>query len=386
MSGKHRRTPTQAKQAFIDFVESKNGKILGIYVRGDVNVEVECECGEKFLVSPAKCLSRKTWCKSCGQKRCTIRETKMKFEKAVFEREGKILEVYKGTHIPILVECKCGNQWEIFPGNLIYKNHWCGNCAGNALGCGKEKFMKIVEDKGGKVIGEYVLNHQALLIECDKGHFVMIRPDNVVQGVWCSVCCNNHVPTAERKFLDIVEDRESLLLEKYNGAFTPVLIECRKGHQVYIMPHNAKSGSWCGTCKESKGEREIRLFLEKRNIKYIPQFYIRTEYGARFYDFYLPDYNTFIEYDGEQHFLLRSFFNKGDTFETRRGRDLEKNKYAKDNDISLLRIPYWLKDEISYILKITLRCLDRKNSIQPMSRYFSLTKDSNDGIIDVFEN
>lgn len=59
-----------------------------------------------------------------------------------------------------------------------------------------------------------------------------------------------------------------------------------------------------------------------------------------------------IEYDGEQHFLKGCF---GDTngqvlLETQK-RDNIKTQYCLDNNIKLVRIPYWEFNNIENILK-----------------------------------
>ena len=73
------------------------------------------------------------------------------------------------------------------------------------------------------------------------------------------------------------------------------------------------------------------------------------------FDFYLPDYNAIIEYDGEQHFMPVDFANKGaelatNSYNKNLKRDEIKNKYCKDNDIRLIRIPYYEYDNIESIL------------------------------------
>ena len=48
-----------------------------------------------------------------------------------------------------------------------------------------------------------------------------------------------------------------------------------------------------------------------------------------------------IEYDGEQHFHMISFFDKNeDSFFIRRAHDLIKNKYCFEHNIPIIRIPY----------------------------------------------
>ena len=58
------------------------------------------------------------------------------------------------------------------------------------------------------------------------------------------------------------------------------------------------------------------------------------------FDIYIPSKNLLIEFDGEQHFKHISFFGEKDVFETRIINDNIKNNFCKENDISLLRIPY----------------------------------------------
>ena len=64
------------------------------------------------------------------------------------------------------------------------------------------------------------------------------------------------------------------------------------------------------------------------------------------FDFYLPQYNLCIEFDGEQHFIPHDF-NSKETEEKKlenlkivQLRDQTKNDYCKNNGINLLRIRY----------------------------------------------
>ena len=92
-----------------------------------------------------------------------------------------------------------------------------------------------------------------------------------------------------------------------------------------------KLGSGCPKCKESKGERKIREFLEENNIKYSQEVKLFDNYR---FDFYLEDLNTVIEYDGKQHSEPVEGFLKTQE------RDRIKEKFLKENNIELLRINY----------------------------------------------
>lgn len=65
-----------------------------------------------------------------------------------------------------------------------------------------------------------------------------------------------------------------------------------------------------------------------------------TDYLLRF-DFYLPDYNTIVEFDGLQHFSSVPLWDGREGLEDRQERDKLKNKYCKKKKIILKRIPYW---------------------------------------------
>lgn len=58
------------------------------------------------------------------------------------------------------------------------------------------------------------------------------------------------------------------------------------------------------------------------------------------FDFYLPEKNICIEYDGEQHFDKNNFYNKHRGFEYREKNDQIKNEFCKKSGIQLIRIKY----------------------------------------------
>jgi UDP-N-acetylglucosamine 2-epimerase (non-hydrolysing) len=116
------------------------------------------------------------------------------------------------------------------------------------------------------------------------------------------------------------------------------------------------NGTWCPTCnKESKGEKEISRTLNELNVNYIREYMFDDCRGKEQplpFDFYLPDYNCCIEYDGEQHFLYREtgiFENK---LEKIKEYEIIKNNYCRDNNIKLIRIPYGFIKKLKKILSI----------------------------------
>lgn len=95
-------------------------------------------------------------------------------------------------------------------------------------------------------------------------------------------------------------------------------------------------------CSSSYGEKIIYSILKENNIKFITQ---KTFDGCKFkkslkFDFYLPDYNTCIEYNGEQHYRSVDFYGGDEGYELSKIRDNIKNNYCLNNNINLLIIKY----------------------------------------------
>jgi len=148
-------------------------------------------------------------------------------------------------------------------------------------------------------------------------------------------------------------------IEKYVTARINILFKCKDCNTEWkASPDRILSGQRCPRCTISKGEKIIEDFLILNNIIYIPQ----KKFDGCIYkkdlkfDYYLIAYNTCIEFDGEQHFKENRFkFKKTveeikTNFENIKIRDSIKTKYCHDNNISLIRIPYWEIKNIETIL------------------------------------
>jgi hypothetical protein len=136
----------------------------------------------------------------------------------------------------------------------------------------------------------------------------------------------------------------------YTGKENKVDIIC-KIHEVFKQtPHNHLAGNGCPICNESKGETIISNILKDNTINYIPQkrFNECRNILPLPFDFYLPEHNTCIEYQGIQHFEPRSKFGGEKEFVKRVKCDEIKFNFCKNNNIQLLLITY--KDNIQDVL------------------------------------
>ena len=75
------------------------------------------------------------------------------------------------------------------------------------------------------------------------------------------------------------------------------------------------------------------------------------------FDFYLPEYNACIEYQGQQHYTPIEVFKGESGFELRQKHDEMKRNFCIKNNIKLIEIPYWEYNNIEKILNNKLLVL-----------------------------
>lgn len=116
----------------------------------------------------------------------------------------------------------------------------------------------------------------------------------------------------------------------------------------------------CGCRHQSKWEMFISDYLTSLNVAFQPQKRFKDcknkkQTDTLPFDFYLVDYNICIEYDGEHHFHSMKMWGGDEKFLLTQENDGIKNEYCKNNNITLLRLPYTyskqdIKNEILNIL------------------------------------
>jgi hypothetical protein len=201
---------------------------------------------------------------------------------------------------------------------------------------------------------------------CSKGHE---WEDNVLHRTgsdrgcpYCSnkrVCMDNCLQTLRPNIASEWHPKKNDKLTPFDytyGSDKIVWWLCKNGHEFKNSISNRTSkGTGCPICKESKGERKIREFLESLKIKFISQYEINGLVGLGGknlkFDFSIFDNNKnllfLIEFDGEFHF---NKYYEEQNFETLQIHDKRKDQYCIDNSINLVRIPYWEFEDIEDIL------------------------------------
>ena len=136
----------------------------------------------------------------------------------------------------------------------------------------------------------------------------------------------------------------------YLGSKKNVYITCPKHGDFPRTPNDHLQGKGCPICKESKGEKSIFNYLidtyGKDNVIPGKTFSACTNEHKGYlrchkykFDFYLPKFNTIIEFDGIQHFEFIPHFHKTEEkFDERVMDDKHKTNYCDTNHIKLIRI------------------------------------------------
>ena len=204
--------------------------------------------------------------------------------------------------------------------------------------------------------------HEKIIIICPKhGEFRQSVTLHIHNKAGCPQCAVEELSKNKvlgqtkviEQFREIHGDFYDYSKVEYKGSFEKVTIICPKHGEFKQTPFTHKSGHGCPQCKRSTGEEKIALFLNNCNINYTPQCYFKECKNKRVlpFDFYLPDYNMCIEYDGELHTKAVDHFGGTDTLSKTQINDEIKNNYCKNNDIRLIRISYKDFQNIESILK-----------------------------------
>lgn len=280
------------------------------------------------------------------------------------QRFGRLIAIEplserKNRQIVWKCKCDCGKSVNVVGGSL--RN-------GHTQSCGclqKEKAANnkndITNQRFGKLIAiepteKRLYRHVVWKCKCDCGNVVEVPLNSLKQQKTRSCGC-----LAKEINNNIGEQLKAKLLNKKFGKLTVIeeipdirkngrvvwKCQCNCGNIIEVSTSSLTSGNTtsCG-CLKSKGEQKISNFLQKYNITFQQQKTFDTcrfedTNGLARFDFYLPEYNLLIEYDGQQHFYYtNSGWNNKENFEKNQQHDNFKNDWCEKNNIKLIRISY----------------------------------------------
>lgn len=274
------------------------------------------------------------------------RKTHEEYVNEIIHFNVEVIDIYINARTPILHRCKeCGYEWNISPDNVLH-GYGCPRCAG-VMKYTTDDFVQAllkVNDKI-KVIGKYVNANTKIKCKCliDNCEWDAI-PRTLLKGHGCPLCAGNKKKTHDEYVHDVMIINSDIeVVGKYISADDAILHRCKKdGFEWFAKPNNILGGKGCPKCCSSVGERFVASYLKNNHISFIEQYTFDECRNIKLlpFDFYLPDYNACIEYDGIQHFEPRDYFGGQSAFEEIVKHDSIKTNYCLLNNIQLIRIRY----------------------------------------------
>jgi very-short-patch-repair endonuclease len=217
----------------------------------------------------------------------------------------------------------------------------------------------------------YINTATKIIIICPiHGEFFQRPNDHISGGYGCPLCAIDLISktnnkTAKEKYFNSVakvhNNKYDYSKAVYTKAREKIIIICPEHGEFSQLASIHLLGRGCSKCKESKGERSIREWLIANNINFNQEHRFDDCKNESYlpFDFYLPEHNCCIEFDGIQHFKPHSFNHSDQTIETKRAnltftrlKDAIKNEYCKEKGIRLIRIPYTQLKNVPKILDL----------------------------------
>ena len=210
--------------------------------------------------------------------------------------------------------------------------------------------LTVIEDTGKRL-------HRSIIwkCRCDCGNEHEVTSNNL-NGGQVNSCGKQDCPY-HRTFENLKGQRFGKLIAMYPTSMKDCshmywVCQCDCGNQHEVSSNNLKRGSTqsCGCIAASIGEMNIKKILEDNNIEYKEQITFDDLKNIKplRYDFGIYENGELvrlIEFDGIQHFEEQSYFTHNLT--STKNNDIIKNRYSKNNNIPLVRIPYWERDKMT---------------------------------------
>lgn len=295
------------------------------------------------------------------------RKTFEEFKKQAYDLVGNeytFYPPYKNMKTPIAYKHNiCGYEGTIRPDNFV-NGARCMGCKRKKLSqkrsLGTASFKKRLAkiNPNIEIIGEYKSITTPVACKClvcgygSDGEWTPY-PNNLEKGKGCPNCSGNAKISEQEARKNIIKWGHNEY--EYLGGFKNVnskikLKHLKCNHKFSTIYYSFKNGTRCPFCKESHGEQLVAEILDNWNIKYIRQKRFKNCRDKRPlpFDFYLPNFNLCIEYDGEQHFQCSEHWGGDESLKQTQHNDKIKNAYCTEHDINLLRIKY-NEDHISVL-------------------------------------
>jgi hypothetical protein len=278
----------------------------------------------------------------------------------------------------------CGEIFEFNWNTISQKEKECPYCSRHKLhisNCLATTNPQLISEwhptKNGKLTPYDIMDNSQKKVwwKCKNNskHEWRMEINRRVEGRVCPYCNNNCLSETNNLLFnnpELCKEWDYSKNEKRPEEYTPFSKEkvcwvCSKcGREWSAQIGNRNNGKGCIRCKkDSKGEIQTQKILESYNIPIMSQYKFEDCGDKRPFPFDIATFfnndksklRILIEIDGQQHYYPVCFGGMSKEkaekeFKKTQYRDLIKNNYCINNNILLLRIPYWDFDKIEKIL------------------------------------
>lgn len=329
---------------------------------------IQCEtCGRVYEYKNSGSLlskKKKILCHDCMDK-ILKKERFLESLKRRYPEDDLIVESFISRQRPCeIICCNCGEHFYFEKAEYVFhktRSYFCTKCfpaKQEIMEATLNQFKKFIDSSKDWELLQSLNNvHSHDLISCKCAYCGKENKKTVydyLRGKGCLCQSGTEQKTTEEFAAELDDDYE--LLSPYKNAYSKVLIRHKVCGFIYsVTPHNYLSGKRCPKCsrKESKGEKAIARILQSQNIDFIKEYPVAINGHKLRFDFYLPGYDKFIEYQGEQHYHPVSYFGGESRFALQVQYDTYKRQYAKDR---MIVISY--QDDILSVLMNSLKFND----------------------------
>lgn len=298
----------------------------------------------------------------------TKKKTDAQFKQEVKKLVGNeytFLEPYVNAITKLKVKHnRCSNVYEVTPNNFL-RGKRCPYCS--VSGRDSKTDAEFKQEVKNLVGDEYIFldtyrgNRFKLRVKHNKcGYTYTVAPYSFLNGSRCPYCYIEAERKTNSQFrqevYDLVGD-EYTFLDSYINTYTKIKVKHNRCSNVYeVQPYAFLHGNRCPYCNSPKGEVTINKILKSLGIKYEYQktFDDLRDSQPLSYDFYIPDQNILIEYQGIQHYEPIDYFGGEARFKLQQQHDKMKSDYAKSHHYNLIAVPY-TEDAFSNIKKYLIK-------------------------------
>jgi very-short-patch-repair endonuclease len=349
---KHHSTKTYTTEEFIIKAKKIHGNTYNYskvnYINNRIKITIICPKHGEFIQTPKHHLN------GCNCPLCTNNNIKLTTEQFILkakEIHGNKYDYSKVDYVnsnnKVTIICHIHGEFTQTPYNHK-DNKGCPKCIGRNKTT--EEIITLANEIHGnkydysKLI--FLSSKKKVTIICHKhGEFKQTTKNHINNKQGCPKCSVTAKLTTEL-FIDkaklIHYNTYDYSMVNYVNSRKNVIIICQSHGKFKQQPTCHLNGNGCPICKESKGELMIRNILNTKQINF---FRNKKFPNCKFkkplsFDFYLPNHNVCIEFDGIQHHNPIKYFGGENTFKKIQIRDNIKTQYCINNNIKLIRIPY----------------------------------------------